>query len=208
MAVGEVNATVNVYRFSIFMRIRLQNIQTAFYVRDPAGTTTTAAAAVTHLRTWIESQFQQCLSNDVAIMKVQAEELTTGDFNQHTYGNGLPGAYITPMISSMLSTCIRISSTARRRWQIGRMFWPVSSAPVADALQTESRTRLVNATNALLTRTTGITPPPLVQLCVVSGLRPSVLVPGTQVRYFTDANTLTILDTVTSLRSRRSGVGS
>ena len=208
MADGEVGVLNRVFRCTLSMQVRLQKIQTALHLRDIGVPNEDAESCHTHFETWMNDHFRLALSSNVSIVRLAVEEIRTKEYFAKDY-TGVTGSSSYALNSTMEAVAISLKSTSRSRHANGRMFWPLLGTPQSDQVDAGALVTFQTQAASLADRyISGTVTLDRFQLVVIGAPAPSLTTPNTNPKRWTDVTNIRVNPVVTSLRSRKVGVGS
>lgn len=208
----------NIFRCTIRFRLGTQKCQTGFHLRDVAINDNTEQDVATEMRTQLLTPFRGLLADNSAVESWDAAILgqDTGYSLPETTGTGSTGHNATTEEPSFIAACVALKSEIRKRYGQGRMFWPIFAENMVDGdvLSTIGVSVLTSVVTAFTDHFTGN--PATHDLLLVNahpalpqrgapgapGYRPAI--PAS----WYDVLSLRLNTVVTSLRSRKVGVGS
>lgn len=207
MANGIVDTLNLVYKFQVFMSIRGSTMQTNFHCRDVLVPNTNPESAHNEVKPWVLGAFRNQLGRNIQITRFATTRLNDGEYFQEDF-TATPGLYNVDTTSSMLALSVALKSNSRSRRANGRMFWPYAGPPEADRAQQGTIDSMNLAAADLLTRFGGLIVVGQMKIVVV-GQNPLQVPNGPALpKQWTDVTAIRVNPVVTSLRSRRAGVGS
>lgn len=207
MANGVVDTLSRVFRITVMMSCRLQQMQFSYHLRDVGVPTSTAEDAHADAKAWLNTIYRPALSADVAITRLAVERLVEGSYFAEDFA-ALNGSGSQQQLITSQALCISLKSNLRSRHANGRMFWPASGAPSNDRASGPGFDTIVTAAAATATRWTGSALLTNRKLVVVGA---GIADPATGVLgppRWTDVETIRVNPVITNLRSRKVGVGS
>lgn len=220
MAYGEYGGGIGDTRvFDVRIKLKLPGgfAQFGFSLRDVALQGQTAAECAAHVHANMQTPIQGILTTADALLDVDVRRLGTQEGGSVSFGSavGALNAVAAERTPSMLAVVVTFKSEIRARYGGGRMFLPVRYEPwidgdslstagvtslqaFLDAIQTEymqgtgsGEFRLVTAHPALAAGRPSTSPTPL---------------PAVPARWY-DVQSMRLNTVLTSLKSRRAGVG-
>lgn len=208
MAQGLIDALNRVYKFNIHMTIRNMEMVTGFHCRDVLVPNTSPEEAHAEIKPWVLGAFRAALTRQAQITKLACTRLNDGAFFDESF-TATPGQYNVDTTSTMLALTAAFKSNNRSRKANGRMFLPYAGPPDADRAQQGTLDAWNTAMAALMTLVGGVIIVGQMKLVVV-GQNPAQVKDGPTIepRQWNDVVAIRVNPIVTSVRSRRAGVGS
>lgn len=207
MANGVVDALHRVFRVTVMMSCRLQQLQFSYHLRDVGIPTSTAEDAHGDAKAWLNTIYRPALSSDVSITRLAVERLIEGSYFAEDFA-ALPGTGTEQQLITSQALCISLKSNLRSRHANGRMFWPCMGAPTNDRANVVALDRIGTAAAATAARWTGSALLTNRKLVVVGAGVPDPTSGITGPPRWTDVETVRVNPVITNLRSRKVGVGS
>lgn len=210
MARGNVDILNRVFKVQLFMTVRTNKIQTQWHLRDAGAPTSTVEDVLADSKNFLSTELAFALPTQCVINRLSVTRLIENDYAQFDYV-GAAGARTDAMASTMLAALVSLKSAYRDRGANGRMFWPAPGAPQNDVHDGPILTALSLAAQKMQDRYCGTPLLSLRKLVVVSypkkvGEPPQFPVPMPPTRW-ADVDTIRVSPLVTSVRSRKQGVG-
>jgi hypothetical protein len=208
----------NIFRCTIRFRLGVSKCQTRFHVRDVGIQGQTEQDVAEEMQTQLLTPFRGLLSDADAIESWEAAKLggDTGYSLPETGGTGTTGHNVTTEAPDFMAAVVSLKSEIRKRYGQGRMFWPIFAENMIDenVLSTIGVNVLTTLVTAFTDHFTG--DPVTHDLLMVNahGLIPQHGAPGLPGYHpeippsWYDVLSLRLNTVVTSLRSRKAGVGS
>lgn len=208
----------NIFRCTIRFRLGTQKCQTGFHLRDVATNDNSEQDVAEEMQTQLRDAFRGILHTTDSIESWDAAILgqDTGYSLPETTGAGTINSVASVVEPTFVSAVIALKSEIRKRYGQGRMFWPLRWEEMIDGDVLNANG--VNAMNAVVTVFTDhFTGDPvthdllLVNAHDIIPAHGAVGTPGYHPeipRQWYDVLSLRLNTVVTSLRSRKVGVGS
>lgn len=206
MAQGEVDALNRVFRVTYRMSVRNQQIQTGFHLRDVLIPNQTAEDCANVAESFWNTNFKPALSSDVTLQRVEVQRVNDADyFAKEQTGN--VGTLGLSLQSTSFALAVTLKSTSRRRNRNGRFFWPAAGSWANDTIAGSALNTINAAAAAMVTAWVGLVIVGDFALVVVG--KAGVLDTGIPLnaKIWTDVISVKVNPVVSSLRSRKVGVG-
>lgn len=206
MAQGEVDALNRVFRVTYRMSVRNQQIQLGYHLRDVLIPNRNAENAADDSETFWNTNFKPALSNDVTLQRVEVQRVNDADyFAKEQTGN--VGTLNLALQSTGFALAVTLKSPSRRRNRNGRFFWPAAGSWANDTIAGGALNTINAAAAALVSTYTGLVIVGDWQLVVVG--KAGVLDTGIPLnaKIWTDVTSIKVNPVVSSLRSRKVGIG-
>lgn len=208
----------NIFRCTIRFRLGTSKCQTGFHLRDVAVNDNTEQDVATQMQTVLRTPFRGLLSDADAIESWDAAILgqDTGYSLPETAGTGTTGHNATTEAPDFMAAVVALKSEIRKRYGQGRMFWPIFAENMIDenVLSAVGISVLTTVVTAFTDNFTGDPVTHDLLLVNAHGLIPQHGAPGLPGYHpeippsWYDVLSLRLNTVVTSLRSRKAGVGS
>lgn len=208
----------NVFRVKILFLLGTQKCQTGFHLRDVATNDNSAADVANEVHTQLQQTFRQLLTprdsyDGVDVVRLGSDEGAGVTATQRT---GLLNTSAANDHPTFVAGVLSLRSEIRKRYGQGRMFLPLTSDAYTDgdSINTDGLAGVQPFITALTDHFTGDPVTHDLLLVNAHGVLPAIPPVGTKPgrpeipASWYDVNTLRLNSLVTSLRSRKVGVGS
>ena len=208
----------NVFKCNIRFQIGNNHCQTGFKVRDVAVNDNTPEDVSAPVVLWANDHFKNLLLGSDLLVAVDILKLGTDEGFTHNFAAGTVGTMSSGSFSpepSFLASNISLKTQLRKRYGQGRMFWPVRGEEwvTGDLLNGPGIAAHQGVLDALATAFTGSTTTHDLLLCnahgpiaaraaTTSAPERAAIAPS-----WYDVESLRLNTTVTSIKSRRIGIG-
>jgi len=207
MASGVVDALNRVFRCTTFMSCRGTVMQTSLHLRDTAIPNATAESIHAEYKPWVLGTFLGTLSKQVKIERIAVERLLDGEYYEETIINTV-GTQNDDMAATFLALAVTFKSTSRKRWANNRAFWPYTG-PVSNDLSVPGQLGAAQAAAAdLMSKFGGVILIGDGKLVAVGAPENPGPVNASNPPRWTDVEQVRVNPIVSTMRSRKSGVGS
>lgn len=208
----------NIFRCTIRFRLGTQKCQTGFHLRDVGIQDNSEQDVAEEMQTQLLTIFRGILTTNDFIESWEAALLggDTGYSLPEVNGAGTNAYAASTAEPSFLAACVALKSEIRKRYGQGRMFWPIANEPMVDGdvFSTTGVNVLTGVVNVFTDHFTGDPVTHDLLLVNAHGLLPQRGAPGAPgyrpeiPPSWYDVLSLRLNTVVTSLRSRKVGVGS
>lgn len=208
----------NIFRCTVRFRLGVSKCQTGFHLRDVAINDNTEQDVAEEMQTQLLAAFKGILSTADAVESWEAAILgqDTGYSLPEVAGAGSTAYDATTQAPDFVSAVVALKSEVRKRYGQGRMFWPIFAENMIDenVLSAVGINVLTNLVTAFTDHFTGDPVTHDLLLVNAHGLIPQHGAPGLPGYHpeippsWYDVLSLRLNTVVTSLRSRKAGVGS
>lgn len=206
MATVDIGILQRVFKVTFRFSLRNQQIQTGFNLGDVGLSNETAQTTLDDVVGFYAAKMRQALSNEINLQRISVERWLDGDYAAQEFVNQ-PGTLGLSMQSTFLALAISVRSGSRLRIANGRFFWPAAGSWANDTI---AGSGLATATQMVADMSDRYLGNPLFDRWHIGTVhRPKKDNAGQPigVHKYTEATTLRLNPLVTTVRSRKVGVG-